>query len=83
MLISLFIRAGEPGLRTHLVRRLPGPQLLSEEHADQRDANRHPVPFPDLAQPERAGEQPDAPRLPQVGTLNKKARKATGVLCRF
>lgn len=64
--VHVRVLAGEPGVWTYLVWRLPGPKLLPEEHADQRDANCHPVPLPDLAEPERARVQPDPPGLPQV-----------------
>lgn len=63
------VSKGQPRVRTHLVRRLPGSQFLPEEHADQRDTNCHSVPLPDLAQPECPGDQPDAPGLPQVGNF--------------
>lgn len=36
---------GQLGLGAHLVRGLPGAQLLPEEPADQRDPHRHPVPL--------------------------------------
>lgn len=48
---------GQLGVGAHLVRGLPGSELLPEEPADQRDAHRHPVPLPVL----------DGPRDPQLG----------------
>lgn len=49
--------SGQPGVGAHLVRGLPGSELLPEEPADQRDAHRHPVSLPVL----------DGPRDPQLG----------------
>lgn len=57
---------GQLGLGAHLVRGLPGAQLLPEEPADQRDAHRHPVPLPVLDGPRHPQLRSDSAGLPQV-----------------
>lgn len=57
---------GQLGVRAHLVRGLPGEELLPEEPADERDAHRHAVPFLVLDGPRDPQLGQDPVRLPQV-----------------
>lgn len=70
MLIASFafvlLIPGQLGVGAHLVRGLPGAQLLPEEPADQRDAHRHPVPLPVLDGPRHSQLRSNSAGLPQV-----------------
>ena len=44
-----FVLSGSFGVRTRLVRRLPGPLSLPQEQPNRRDKDCHPVPLPLLA----------------------------------
>lgn len=61
------LRAGEPGVGAHLVRGLPGAQLLPEERAVAGDPHPDAVPLPQLAGRGHPRHHPAPPRLPQVG----------------
>lgn len=58
--------AGEPRVGAHLVRGLPGAELLPEERADPGDAHAHAVPLPQLAGRGHPGLHPAPAGLPQV-----------------
>ncbi len=64
--LILFPPSGPSCLRTHLVWRLSGTELLSEELADQWLPYRDPVPFPDLAGPRHTGHSQGSPWLQTV-----------------
>lgn len=63
--------AGEPGVGTHLVRRLPGAELLLEERANPGDAHAYAVPLPQLAGRGHSGLHSAPAGLPQVSAFEK------------